>query len=68
LPEALVIAFNKTEPTKKIKVRTDRDGRATLKLDRSGIWLVTSVHLFPAPWHTRTQWESLWASLTFELP
>jgi uncharacterized GH25 family protein len=68
LPEALVIAFNKAEPAKKIKVRTDRDGRATLKLDSRGIWLVTSVHLFPAPWHARAHWESLWASLTFELP
>lgn len=68
LSEALVIAFNKAEPTKKIKVRTDRDGRATLKLDRPGTWLVTSVHMFPAPWHARAHWESLWASLTFELP
>jgi uncharacterized GH25 family protein len=68
LPEALVIAFSKDEPLKKIKVRTDRDGRATLKLDRSGTWLVTSVHMFPAPKGSRAQWESLWASLTFEFP
>lgn len=68
LPEALVVAFNKAEPTKKIKVRTDRDGRAALKLDRRGTWLVTSVHMFPAPWHASAHWESLWASLTFERP
>jgi uncharacterized GH25 family protein len=68
LAEALIIAFNKAEPTKKIKVRTDRDGRAALKLDRPGTWLVTSVHMFPASRFARAHWESLWASLTFELP
>lgn len=68
LADALIIAFNKADPAKKIKVRTDRDGRATLKLDRRGTWLVTSVHMFPAPKGARAQWESLWASLTFELP
>ncbi len=68
LEGALVQAFTKAEPLKKTKVRTDNTGRAVLKLDRSGAWLVTTVHMIPAPSKTNAQWESLWASLGFELP
>lgn len=68
LDGALVVAFNKADPTHKLRVRTDKDGRAELKLARRGIWLVTSVHMIPAPFLSRTDWESFWASLTFELP
>jgi uncharacterized GH25 family protein len=68
LADALVVAFNKAEPMEKIKLRTDRDGRAVVKLARPGTWLVTSVHMFPAPATSRADWESVWASLTFEVP
>ncbi|UCH52935.1 MAG: DUF4198 domain-containing protein [Pseudomonadota bacterium] len=64
----LVIAFNRDRPKEKIRARTDADGRVTLKLTRAGVWLVTSVHLKPAGLFSRADWESLWASLTFEVP
>ncbi len=67
LAGALVVAFTKNEPGKKLKLRTDHDGRVRLRLDRAGVWLVTAVHLFPAPRGARADWESLWASLTFEV-
>jgi uncharacterized GH25 family protein len=67
LEAALVVAFNKHSPHEKVKVRTDQDGRATLPLARDGVWLVTSVHMIPAPLLSRADWESFWASLTFEL-
>jgi uncharacterized GH25 family protein len=68
LADALVIAFNKRRPLEKIKVRTDKQGRAALPLGDSGTWLITSVHMIPASLLARPDWESFWASLTFELP
>ena len=69
LPGALVTAFNKSAPGKRLaEVRTDASGRARLKLDRKGPWLVNAVHLIPAQKKSKAQWETLWASLTFEIP
>lgn len=68
LAGALVVAFNKAEPLKKQRARTGQDGRLQFDFDRPGTWLVTSVHMFPAPPGTDADWESVWASLTFERP
>ncbi len=68
LEGALVIAMNRDEPEKKISARTRRDGRVQLHLPRAGAWLVKAVHMVPAPKDTGADWESLWASLTFEIP
>lgn len=68
LANALVIAFNKDKPLEKLRARTDRDGRARLALGRPGMWLVTAVHMVPAAKDVNTEWDSIWASLTFELP
>jgi hypothetical protein len=68
LAGAQVAAFTKTEPLAKLRARSDQDGRVVFKLPRAGVWLVTSVHQIPAPWYARADWESYWASLTFELP
>lgn len=68
LEGALVVAFNKVEPLKKLKARTDKNGRVQLEFMRPGTWLVTSVHMFPASAKSGADWESVWASLTFERP
>lgn len=68
LSGALVIAFNKADPLTKLKTRTDDNGHVEFTLPRSGVWLVTSVHMIPAPFYSRHDWNSLWASLTFERP
>jgi hypothetical protein len=68
LAGALVVAFNRTNPSEKLKARTDREGRVRLGLSRSGLWLVKAVHMVPAPSGTNAEWASYWASLTFELP
>jgi hypothetical protein len=68
LEGALVVAFNKADPLAKLKMRTDKDGRAEFELPRRGVWLVTSVHMIPAPLLSGYDWKSLWASLTFESP
>lgn len=53
-----------------VSARSDSNGRAELRLDRPGLWLIKAVHMVPAPEtpaDTGADWESLWASLTFEL-
>ena len=67
LEGALVAALPLAQPDRKLRSRTGTDGRATLALDR-GVWLVKAVHMIPAPPETGAEWESLWASLTFEIP
>jgi uncharacterized GH25 family protein len=68
LEGALVVAINRAEPGTKLRARTRPDGRAALELGRGGVWLVKAVHMVPAPKETGADWESLWASLTFEVP
>ncbi|HYN20943.1 MAG TPA: DUF4198 domain-containing protein [Thermoanaerobaculia bacterium] len=50
-----------------VSARSDSNGRAELRLDRPGLWLIKAVHMVPAPKGSVADWESLWASLTFEL-
>ena len=68
LAGALVAAFTRDRPDDRITARTDAAGRARLKLDRQGVWLVKAVHMIPAPPETGADWESFWASVTFEVP
>ncbi|MFO0933962.1 MAG: DUF4198 domain-containing protein [Planctomycetota bacterium] len=68
LAGALVVARPKADPSAERRARTDAEGRVRLELDRPGPWLVTSVHMLAAPKDTGADWESLWASLTFEVP
>jgi uncharacterized GH25 family protein len=68
LAGALVVALNRDDPEKRVAARTDEAGRVLLPLSRSGVWLVKAVHMVPAPAESGADWESLWASLTFETP
>jgi uncharacterized GH25 family protein len=68
LAGALVVAINRDDPGKPISARTDRSGGVLLPLPRGGVWLVKAVHMIPAPAESGADWESLWASLTFEAP
>jgi hypothetical protein len=65
---ALVVALNRAAPEKKLSARTDGRGRVVLALSQGGVWLIKCVHMVPAPADTGADWESLWASLTFEIP
>lgn len=68
LVDVLVVAFNKKDPAKKFKVRSNVDGRVVLPLTDRGVWLITAVHMTPASIFAAHDWESCWASLSFELP
>jgi len=68
LPNQLVMAINgdgKTSGTT-LKARTTSDGIANFKLNQKGTWLIRLVYLRPCP-DPYTDWESFWASYTFEL-
>jgi len=47
--------------------RTDADGRASLRPPQAGPWLIASVFMRRASDELEGDWESFWASLTFEL-
>ena len=65
---ALVKAIALDDPDNTLSARSGKDGRAAFRLARKGVWLVKTVHMVPAPKETGADWESLWASLTFEIP
>jgi len=67
LPGALVVAMNRVNPAAKLTARTDKNGRVAFKLPENGMWLIKAVHMIPAPAGTNADWESFWASVTFEL-
>jgi uncharacterized GH25 family protein len=66
LPGALVIAMNRLQPDRKQSARTSADGRVKLHLPPGGMWMLKAVHMTPAPAGSNAQWQSYWASLTFE--
>ena len=66
LPDALVVAMNRSNPAEKVTARTDSDGRVRLPVRPGGMWLVKAVHMIPAPQGSNADWASYWASLTFE--
>ncbi len=68
LEDALVVAIPKEAPDKKLEARSDAAGRVVLELGAGRTWLVKAVHMVEAPAGSGADWESLWASLTFEIP
>ena len=67
LAGALVVAFNQRHPFLKKRVRSDQNGRAAFTIDEPGPWLVKAVHMVPAAAGSNADWDSFWASLTFEM-
>lgn len=68
LAGALVVAIRREGPEKRLSARTNAAGRVAFDLAPAGAWLLKAVHMVPAPPSSGADWESLWASLTFELP
>lgn len=68
LKGALVKAFPKVGNDRRLLTRTDRQGRASFALPEAGVWLINAVHMIDAPAQSGARWESLWSSLTFEVP
>jgi uncharacterized GH25 family protein len=65
---ALVVAILQSDPSLRITTRSNAQGAFSFMLSRAGVWLIKSVEMIDAPAGSDAEWESLWASLTFELP
>lgn len=64
----LVVAFTAENPAQKQQLRTDANGRVMIELTATGTWLIKGVHIIElADTNEQADWESFWASLTFEL-
>jgi uncharacterized GH25 family protein len=61
------VAMSRTNPAKAVKGRTDANGRVSLRIAHGGFWLIKAVHMEAAPPNAAVDWESWWASVTFDL-
>jgi uncharacterized GH25 family protein len=68
LAGALVVAMLRSDPSVRLAMRTDGSGAFAFELPHAGVWLVKSVHMVKASMFSDADWDSLWASLTFESP
>lgn len=66
IADVQVMAFSKTQPKNRLLQRTDANGRSRFVLPHADVWLLSAVHMIPAPAGTQADWESFWASLTFD--
>ncbi len=73
LANALIVAMPKDKPDEEQSLRSDSQGHVSFKMERPGMWMIKTVHMFPDPPRNRDEgakdpdWQSLWASLTFEI-
>ncbi len=66
LANAQLLAFSNKKPRDRLLQRTDAEGRARFVLPHADVWLLSAVHMIPAPADAKADWESFWASLSFE--
>ncbi|WP_168325420.1 DUF4198 domain-containing protein [Rhizobium leguminosarum] len=67
LAGAMVEALAKSAPHTKFVTHSDSNGEFDVQLTGTGIWLIKSVHMTRAGFFSDADWESHWASLTFEV-
>ena len=68
LENALVGCMPRQDPSQEVRLRTDAEGRARFQPKLGGVHLLRTVHMIRAPDGADHDWESQWASLTFEAP
>lgn len=67
LAGAQVEAIARDRSHARIVMQSDAGGKVRLHLPQAGVWLIRSVHVRRAGWFSDVDWESDWASLTFEM-
>jgi len=67
LEGALVVAYPYRDPSKSLRAPTSGEGQVSLRIEGAGPWLIKTVHIRRLPAGSRAAWESLWASLTFQI-
>lgn len=68
LAGTLVVAIPQSSPAAKVSARTDANGKVILPLARGGAWMIKAVQVVPSSIAPKAEYDSYWASLTFELP
>ncbi len=68
LAGVLVKAIPQATGEARIERRSDAAGRVVFALPAAGVWLINAVHMIEAPPASGADWQSLWSSLTLELP
>jgi hypothetical protein len=51
-----------------VRAATTHEGKVTIALPRTGVWMASVVHMVPATDSAGDDWDSFWGNLTFELP
>ncbi len=71
LANALVAAtydgYSRTAHKYAFSARTSVEGIVTIPLSHTGVWLVRTVHMLPIRGEKDFDWESWWASVTFDV-
>lgn len=67
LVNALVDARPAADKSIKLQTRTSERGEATFRLPIAGLWVVDTVEMVDAPKESGAEYESIWASLAFEI-
>lgn len=65
----VITARNRTgnENSMFLTARTDANGICSFKLSRKGEWFIHATQMIPCPDKTDSDWESFWASYSFEI-
>ncbi|MFQ5494108.1 MAG: DUF4198 domain-containing protein [Phycisphaerae bacterium] len=66
LEGARVVAVSRRDPGTLYESTTDQAGQVRFSLPYGGCWMLTTIHMTRAPKGIGADWESLWASLTFD--
>ncbi len=68
LADTLVKAYHRSLKNGPLHQRTNRDGEISLPLKASGFWVLSTVHIERLESAAEAEWQSTWASLSFEIP
>lgn len=69
LGNKMIVAWHKTdtEKTTHEKLKTDANGILKMKLEKSGYWMISTVHMIEVKNNPNANYQSFWGNLTFSL-
>jgi hypothetical protein len=67
LPGVTVVGGRAGPSSRRVKSVTDSDGEASLVLEEPGRWYLSAIHMIRLPDDPEAEWESFWATVTFEV-
>lgn len=69
LGNKMIVAWHKTdtEKTTHEKLKTDANGTLKMKLEKSGYWMISTVHMIEVKNNPNANYQSFWGNLTFSL-